>query len=48
MKQKMLSKNNWLGIHMGNGGTEEDKKNAVIDKPHPADPMNIQTAEAAL
>ena len=32
---------------MGNGGTEEDKKNTVIDKPHPADPMNIQTAEAA-
>ncbi len=44
---KDVSKNNWLGIIMGNGGTEEDKKNAVIDKPHAADPMNIQTAEAA-
>ncbi|HEX7902373.1 MAG TPA: pectate lyase [Chitinophagaceae bacterium] len=44
---KDVSKNNWLGIHMGNGGTDEDKKNAVIDKPHAADPMNIQTAEAA-
>jgi hypothetical protein len=44
---KDVSQNNWLGIHMGNGGTEEDKKNAVIDKPHPADQMNIQTAEAA-
>jgi hypothetical protein len=44
---KDVSQNNWLGIHMGNGGTEEDKKNAVIDKPHVADPMKIQTAEAA-
>ncbi len=45
---KDVSKNNWLGIHMGNGGTEEDKKTAVIDKPHTAEPMNMQTAEAAL
>lgn len=45
---KDVSKNNWLGIHMGNGGTDEDKKNAVIDKPHTAEPMNTQTAEAAL
>jgi hypothetical protein len=44
---KDISKNNWQGIVMGNGGTEEDKKIAVIDKPHPADPMNIQTATAA-
>jgi hypothetical protein len=42
-----VSKNNWLGVHMGNGGTEEDKKIAVIDQPHAADPVNIQTAEAA-
>jgi hypothetical protein len=27
---KDVSKNNWQGIVMGNGGTEEDKKNAVI------------------
>lgn len=32
---------------MGNGGTENDKKIAVIDKPHPAAPMNVQTAEDA-
>ena len=44
---KDISKNNWLGIVMGNGGTEEDKRTAIIDKPHPADPMNIQTAETA-
>ncbi len=44
---KDVSQNNWLGIHMGNGGTEEDKKNAVIDKPHVADLMKIQTAESA-
>jgi hypothetical protein len=30
---KDVSKNNWLGIDMGNGGTETDKKNAVMDDP---------------
>lgn len=39
-----VSKNNWLGIHMGNGGTEVDKKNAVIDKPH--DALSIPTQKA--
>jgi pectate lyase len=29
---KEVSANNWLGVHMGNG-TEEDKKNAVVQKP---------------
>jgi pectate lyase len=42
-----VTKNNWLGIHMGNGGTEEDKKNTVIDKPHDAWPIPTQTAELA-
>lgn len=42
-----VSKNNWLGIHMGNGGTEEDKKTAVIDKPHTAVMINLQSAEEA-
>lgn len=42
-----VSKNNWLGIVMGNGGTEEDKKNTIIDKPHNAEAMNVQTAEEA-
>jgi hypothetical protein len=44
---KDVTQNNRMGIHMGNGGTEEDKKNAIIDMPHAADPMNSQTAEAA-
>ncbi len=42
-----VTKNNWLGIHMGNGGTEDDKKNTVIDKPHDAWPIPTQTAEEA-
>jgi pectate lyase len=28
-----VTNNNWLGIEMGNKGTEEDKKNSVVDKP---------------
>jgi pectate lyase len=42
-----VSKTNWLGITMGNGGTEDDKKEAVIDKPHPAEEMVTQTAKEA-
>ena len=42
-----VSKNNWLGVHMGNGGTEQDKKNTVINKPHDAWPIPTQTAEEA-
>lgn len=42
-----VSKNNWLGIHMGNGGTDTDKKEVVLDKPHPATPIAIQTAKDA-
>lgn len=44
---KDVSKNNWLGVHMGNGGTEDDKKNTVINKPHDAWPVPTQTAEEA-
>jgi len=44
---KDMTKNNWLGIVMGNGGTEDDKKNTVIDKPHDAWPIPTQTAEEA-
>jgi len=39
-----VSKNNWLGIDMGNKGNEEDKKNTVIAKPHDACQMPTQTA----
>jgi pectate lyase len=42
-----ISKNNWLGITMGNGGTEEDKRNTIIDKPHPTINISIQTATEA-
>jgi pectate lyase len=42
-----VTKNNWLGIVMGNGGTEEDKKNTIIDKPHEAWLVLTQTAEQA-
>jgi len=39
-----VSKNNWLGIVMGNSGTEEDKKNTIIDKPHNTWPVPTETA----
>lgn len=39
-----VTKNNWLGIVMGNGGTEDDKRNTVIDKAHPAETIHVQTA----
>lgn len=42
-----VSSNNWMGVHMGNDGTEEDKKNAVISQPHPGDRVNVQSAENA-
>ena len=42
-----VTKNNWLGVHMGNGGTEDDKKNTVVDKPHDAWSIPTQTAEEA-
>ncbi|MBC7874866.1 MAG: pectate lyase, partial [Ferruginibacter sp.] len=39
-----VTKNNRSGVHMGNGGTEEDKKNTVIDKPIPAEDIPEQSA----
>jgi len=44
---KDVSKNNWLGIDMGNGGTEADKKEAVMDKVFPTEPIPVQSAEDA-
>lgn len=44
---KDISRNNWLGIEIGNGGTEQDKKSTIIDKPHPAEAMPTETATAA-
>lgn len=39
-----VTKNNRLGIHMGNGGTEDDKKQAVAAKAFAA--VNIKTTSA--
>ena len=44
---KEMTKNNWLGVVMGNGGTEADKKNTIIDKAHSALPIPTETAEDA-
>ena len=44
---KDVSKNNWLGIVMGNKGTEADKKETVVDKPVPAEAIPVQTATEA-
>ena len=44
---KDVSQNNWLGIVMGNGGTEEDKKIAIVSNPHVAEFIPVQSAEAA-
>lgn len=44
---KDISKNNWLGIQMGNEGTDEDKKNTITDKPHPAVAIPVQSAAEA-
>lgn len=42
-----VTTNNWHGVHMGQGGTEEDKKIALIGKPHPFSPVTSQTATDA-
>lgn len=41
---KDVTKNNWLGIVLTNKGTEEDKKECIIDKPHSFEPIPAQTA----
>lgn len=42
-----VSRNNWLGIHMGNKGTEYDKREAVVTKPFEVLMIEPQTAKAA-
>ena len=42
-----VTKNNWLGIHMGNNGTEADKKEAVVNKPFEAEFITTESAEDA-
>lgn len=39
-----VTANNWLGIYMGNGGTDADKKTAVVAEPFPTDDISPQTA----
>lgn len=39
-----VSRNNWLGIHMGNNATEQEKRTAVIDAPHSVLSINTETA----
>ncbi len=42
-----VTKNNELGVVMGNNGTEADKKAAVIAAPHAAEPIKAETAVKA-
>jgi hypothetical protein len=42
-----VTKNNWLGIHMGNGGKEEDKKQAVVSKAFDTEAIDLQSAKDA-
>lgn len=42
-----ITRNNWGGIVMGNNGTEQDKRESVIDKPHAAEPIPIQSSQEA-
>lgn len=39
--------NNYRGIHMGNNGTENDKKEAVVNQPFPAEYIRTQSATEA-
>ena len=42
-----VTKENYLGVDMGNGGTEEDKKNTVVAKPIPSEKIPEQSAKDA-
>jgi hypothetical protein len=44
---KAISKNNFLGVDMGNGGNEADKKESIIDKPFVAETIPLLTAAEA-
>ncbi|MCX6315783.1 MAG: pectate lyase [Bacteroidetes bacterium] len=44
---KLITRNNELGVTIGNGGTEEDKKNILINTPVPAIALPAETAEQA-
>jgi hypothetical protein len=42
-----VTKNNFLGVHMGGDATEEDKKKTVISQPHPLMAINMESAGEA-
>lgn len=42
-----VTNNNWLGIIIGNKGTEDDKRQTIIDKPHTVVSIPLQKAEVA-
>lgn len=44
---KMITRDNWLGVTIGNGGTEEDKKTVLLTKPLAAEPIPVQSATDA-
>ena len=43
-ESKAVSNDNWLGVDMGNGGTEDDKKKFVISKAHMAEALPVESA----
>ena len=42
-----VNEDNWRGIHMGNDGTPEDKKHALVSEPFPSTEINTQDAASA-
>lgn len=42
-----VSRNNWLGVHMPRDASNDDKREAVIEKAHPTEAIQLQTAEQA-
>jgi pectate lyase len=42
-----ISENNGKGVHMGNNASEEDRKQSVVNEPHPAENINMQSAKDA-
>lgn len=41
------TKRNSIGVHMGNRGTDADKKQALVSESFAAEPINLQTAKEA-
>lgn len=46
-ESKAVSKDNYLGVDMGNGGTDEDRKVCVQTQAFPAEQLPAETAEKA-